>query len=110
MFLHVGLFWLWELGGSRHRRRDGYWRLYDFAHSKELNVAVDLLVRLVDEAGDPYCHGRRGRRLVHSPRKMAVICVLTVMLGFSYRDMETLLHMLRLPWPFEPIPDHTRHP
>jgi len=38
---------------------------------------------------------------------MAVICVLTVILGFSYRRMEALLHMLRLPWPLEPVPDHS---
>jgi hypothetical protein len=70
-------------------------------------VAVDELVQLVDEAGDPWPRPKRGLRPVHSPRKMAVICVLTVILGFSYRNMESLLHMLRLPWPWEPVPDHS---
>ena len=115
MFLHFGLFQLRELGGRKHKhkRRDRYWRLYDFAHSKELAVAVGELVQLVDEAGDPWPKPGRGRRPVHSPRKMAVICVLTVILGFSYRRMEALLHMhmLRLPWPLEaasrPVPDHS---
>ena len=37
---------------------------------------------------------------------MAVICILTVVLGFSYRNMEALLYMLKLPW-FEPVPDHS---
>jgi IS5 family transposase len=37
---------------------------------------------------------------------MALICVLNVILGISYRNMESLLHMLRLPWQ-EPIPDHS---
>ena len=95
------------MGGSRHRRRDRYWQLYDFSRSRELAEAVDGLVRLVDEAGDPWCKPKRGRPAVHSPRKMAVICVLTVILGLSYRNMESLLHMLTLPWPWKPVPDHS---
>ena len=105
--MHVGLFRLRELGGSKHKRRDRYWRLYDFAHSRELSEVVDELARLVDEVGDPWPKPGRGRPVVHSPRKMAVICMLAVILGFSYRRMESLLHMLRLPWPWEPVPDHS---
>jgi len=37
---------------------------------------------------------------------MAVICILTVVLGLSYRSMEALLYMLKLPW-LEPVPDHS---
>ena len=37
---------------------------------------------------------------------MAVVCVLTVTLGISYRNMETLLYILKLPW-HEPVPDHS---
>jgi len=33
---------------------------------------------------------------------MTVICLLTDFLGFFYRDMEALLHLLRLTWPLEP--------
>lgn len=43
---------------------------------------------------------------VDSPRKMAVICVLAVILCFSYRSMEALLHLLKLPWR-EPVPGHS---
>lgn len=81
-------------------------RVYDFACTRELTCFVDDLARLVDEVGDPWPAHKRGRPVVHSPRKMAVICLLTVILGFSYRDMEALLHLLRLPW-FEPVPDHS---
>lgn len=95
------------MGRSGHRRRDRYWQLYDFSHSRELAEAVDGLVRLADEAGDPWPKPKRGRPAVHSPRKMAVICVLTVILGLSYRNMESLLHMLKLPWPWERVPDHS---
>ncbi|MEM3551407.1 MAG: transposase [Candidatus Bathyarchaeia archaeon] len=95
------------MGGSRHNRRDGYWRLYEFAHSKELSEVVDELARLVDKVGDSWPKPKRGRPAVHSPRKMVVICVLTVIMGFSYRRMEALLRMLRLPWLGEPVPDHS---
>lgn len=94
------------MGKSRHKRRDRYWQLYDFAHSRELPAVIDELARLVDETGDPWSISKRGRPPVHSPRKMAVVCVLTVILGISYRNMETLLYILKLPWQ-EPVPDHS---
>jgi len=94
------------LGKGKHKRRDRYWQLYDLAHSKELPEVIDKLARLVEEAGDPWPKARRGRRPVHSASKMVVICILTVILGTSYRNMETLLHLLRLPWQ-EPVPDHS---
>lgn len=94
------------MGRGRHKRRERYWQLYDLAHSRELPAVTGELSRLVEEAGDPWPKPRRGRRPVHSPGKMVVICILTVILGVSYRDMETLLHMLRLPWQ-EPVPDHS---
>ncbi|TLN00726.1 transposase [bacterium] len=37
---------------------------------------------------------------------MVVICILTATLGISYRNMQTLLYLLRLPWQ-EPVPDHS---
>jgi hypothetical protein len=94
------------LGKGKHKRRERYWQLYDLAHSKELPAVIDELARLVDEIGDPWPTSKRGRPLVHSPRKMAVVCVLTVTLGISYRNMETLLYILKLPWQ-EPVPDHS---
>lgn len=92
--------------GGKHRRRTRYWQLYDLASSRELPSIIKELARLVDEAGDPWRISRRGRPPVHSPRKMAVICVLTVILGLSYRNMQSLLDMLKLPWR-EPVPDHS---
>jgi len=94
------------LGKGKHKRRDRYWKLYDLAHSKELPAVINELARLVDESGDPWPKSNRGRRPVHSSRKMVVICVLAVILGISYRNMQSLLNMLKLPWR-EPVPDHS---
>jgi len=91
---------------SKHKRRPCYWRFYDLASSKELPAVIDELVRLVDRQGDPWPKSVRGRPPVHSPRKMAVICVLAVILGLSYRNMQSLLNMLRLPYQ-ESVPDHS---
>lgn len=93
-------------GGKKHKRRIRYWQLYDLASSRELPAVIDELAGLVDEAGDPWPTSGRGRPRVHSPRKMAVICVLCVILGLSYRNMQSLLDMLKLPWD-EPVPDHS---
>ena len=82
----IGSFVTWRIGGSFRSSSTG-------------------LAGLVDEIGDPWPISRRGRPAVHSPRKITGICVLTVMLGLSYRKMETLLHILKLPWN-EPVPDH----
>lgn len=94
------------MGKRKHKRRERYWQLYDLAKSKELPEVIDGLARLMDEAGEPWPKAGRGRPPVHSPRKMVVICVLTAVLGISYRNMETLLHLLRIPWQ-EPVPDHS---
>ena len=90
----------------KHKRREGYWRLYDAAQPKELEELVVTLKQVVDEEADPYRKHRRGRPRVHSPKKMALICVLTVILGISYRNMQSLLHMIKLPYD-EPVPDHS---
>lgn len=91
---------------SKHKRRDRYWQLYDLACARELSAVISELTGLVDQQGDPWPKSNRGRPLVHSPRKMAVICVLCVILGLSYRNMQSLLNMLKLPWS-EPVPDHS---
>lgn len=90
----------------KHKRREGYWRIYDVAQGRELEAIISTLNQVVDQEGNPYRRHKRGRPQVHSPRKMALICVLTVILGISYRNMESLLHMLKLPWN-EPVPDHS---
>ena len=94
------------MGKVKHKRREGYWRIYDAAQGKELEQIITTLNQVVDDEGNPYRKHKRGRPQVHSPKKMALICVLTVILGISYRNMESLLHMLKLPWQ-EPIPDHS---
>jgi hypothetical protein len=94
------------LGEVKHKRREGYWRIYDTAQGKELEQIITTLSQVVDYEGNPYRKHKRGRPPVHSPKKMALICVLIVILGISYRNMESLLHMLKLPWQ-EPIPDHS---
>jgi len=65
-----------------------------------------VVISLVEEACEPWPRPRRGRPPVHSSRKMAVICLLLVILDFSFRDMESLLPLLKLPWR-EPSPDHS---
>jgi IS5 family transposase len=90
----------------KHKRREGYWRLYDKAQAKELDELIITLKQLVDEEGDPYVKHKRGRPRIHSPKKMALTCILRVILGISYRNMQTLLKRLNLPWR-EPIPDHS---
>lgn len=92
--------------GKKHKRRDRYWQLYDLARARELPAAITELARLVDQAGDPWPKTQRGRPPVHSPRKMAIICALCVIHDLSYRNMQSLLNMLKLPWN-EPVPDHS---
>jgi hypothetical protein len=92
--------------GKKHKRKERYWQIYDLASARELSAAINELTRLVDQQGDPWPKSNRGRPPVHSPRKMAVICVLCVILGVSYRKMQSLLNMLKLPWN-EPVPDHS---
>ena len=94
---------------SIHNRRKGYWRQYHLAHTLELDALVGGIVSLVKESGPP-CkirRTRRGRRVVHSPEKLVAACILTVVLGLTFRDMQGLLPRLGLPWDKEPYPDHS---
>lgn len=91
---------------AKKNRRVGYWRYYHLAHSREFQRVLEAVISLVDEAGKPWPKPGRGRPPVHSSVKMAVICLLTVVLDLSYRDMESLLPLLKLPWN-EPTPDHS---
>jgi len=59
-----------EVSGVKHRRRDGYWRVYDLACPWELTSFVDGLALLVDEETTP-CLGLRGVGAIHLPRKRA---------------------------------------
>jgi hypothetical protein len=66
------------------------------------------MVSLVDQNPPPVPQkkSRRGKKPVHSPKKMSSICILMVVLGLTYRDIQNLVPLLNLPWN-EPYPDHT---
>ena len=50
----------------------------------------------------------RGRKPVHSWEKLVCICILMVVFGLTYRDMQNTVPSLNLPWNNdEPYPDHT---
>lgn len=94
---------------KKHHRRDGYWKVYHQAHTHELDALVEGIVSLVKESELP-CkvnRTRRGRKRVHSREKLACICLLMVVLGQTFRDMENLAPKLGLPWDEEPYPDHS---
>jgi hypothetical protein len=93
-----------------HRRRGGYWRVYHLAHTLEVDSLVRDIVVLVKECC-PSVRVRlsgRGRRPVHSWEKMVCICLLMVILGLSFRDMQNMVPRLGLPW-YEPYPDHSTY-
>ena len=98
----------------QHNRRKGYWRQYHLAHTLELDALVGGIVSLVKESGPPDERKRttrrgRGRPPVHSREKLVVLCLLTVILGLTFRDMQCLAPWLLrgLPWEGEPYPDHS---
>lgn len=94
----------------KHDRRRGYWRQYHLAHTLELDALVGGIVSLVKECRPPCKIERttkRGRPPVHSPEKLVTLCVLTVVLGLTFRDMQSLAPKLGLPWEGEPCPDHS---
>jgi len=93
---------------AKHHRRDGYWKAYHLAHTFELDSIVGDIVGLVKENKPPVKvrHTRRGRKTIHSWEKLVCICILMVILGLSFRDMQNTVPMLRLPWN-EPYPDHS---
>ncbi len=92
----------------RHRRRDGYWKVYHLAHTLELDALTSSIVRLVNESKPPIQvkKTRRGKKPVHSKEKLVCICLLMVMLGYTFRDMQNQVPKLNLPWD-EPYPDHS---
>lgn len=94
---------------KHHQRRDGYWKVYHQAHTHELDALVDGIVRLVKE-NKPPCKvkrtTRRGRKRVHSWEKLVCVCLLLIVLGYTFRDMQNLVPGLNLPWN-EPYPDHS---
>jgi len=66
--------------------RFGYWRYPRLAHSRELERVLEAIIVLVREAGEPWPKPTLGRPPVHSFMKMAVTCLLTVVLDLSNRE------------------------
>lgn len=100
----------------KHKRKDGYWLYYHLAHTVERDTVIGNIVYLVKENPPPVCSknvssstsSRRGRKPVHSWEKLVCICILMVVFGLTYRDMQNTVPSLNLPWNNdEPYPDHT---
>ena len=90
-----------------------FWLYYHLAHTVESDKVIGNIVYLVKE-NPPLCsknvssNSRRGRKPVHSWEKLVCICILMVIFGLSYRDMQNAVPSLNLPWNNdEPYPDHT---
>jgi Transposase DDE domain len=100
----------------KHKRKDGYWLYYHLAHTVERDTVIGNIVYLVKENPPPLpcsknvnsSNSRRGRKPVHSWEKLVCICILMVIFGLTYRDMQNTVPSLNLPWNNdEPYPDHT---
>ena len=100
----------------KHKRKDGYWLYYHLAHTVERDTVIGNIVYLVKENPPLPCSknvsrssNRRGRKPVHSWEKLVCICILMVIFGLTYRDMQNAVPSLNLPWnnDDEPYPDHT---
>jgi hypothetical protein len=93
---------------AEKKRRDGYWRLYHLAHTLELESIVGEIVAVVKEVEPPVQvrKTKRGRKSIHSWSKLVCICLLMIILSLSFRDMQSMVPKLNLPWQDEPDPDH----
>ncbi len=102
-----------SLVSIKHKRKDGYWLYYHLAHTVERDTVIGNIVYLVKENPPPCSKNvssssRRGRKPVHSWEKLVCICILMVVFGLTYRDMQNAVPSLNLPWNNdEPYPDHT---
>ena len=94
---------------SKHKRKDGYWLCYHLAHTLERDMIIKNIVSLVKENPPPTSKNKsnRGRKPVHSWEKLVCICILMVVFGLTYRDIQNTAFSLNLPWNNEPYPDHT---
>ena len=99
----------------KHKRKDGYWLYYHLAHTLERNTVIGNIVYLVKENSPLSCSknvsnsSNRGRKSVHSWEKLVCICILMVIFGLTYREMQNTVPSLNLSWnnDDEPYPDHT---
>ena len=73
-------------------------------------MIIKNIVSLVKENTPPTSKKKsnRGRKPVHSWEKLVCICILMVVFGSTYRDIQNMVPSLNLPWNNnEPYPDHT---
>ena len=92
---------------KEHTRRPHYWRYYHLGHTTEIAFLIEIIAGLIRENPCPRpAKSGRGRPPIHSIKKMDFICILMVAFHKTYRDMESWLHVLKIPWN-EPVPDHT---
>lgn len=72
-------------------------------------MIIKNIVSLVKENPPtrPKKKSNRGRKPVHSWEKLVCICILMVVFGSTYRDVQNTAPSLNLPWNNEPYPDHT---
>jgi hypothetical protein len=72
-------------------------------------MIIKNIVYLVKENPPPARpkKSNRGRKPVHSWEKLVCICILMVVFGSTYRDIQNIIPSLNLPWNNEPYPDHT---
>jgi hypothetical protein len=94
---------------SKQKRKDGYWPYYHLAHTLERDMVVKNIASLVMENPPPRPEkkSRKGKKPVHSWEKLVCICILVVVFGSTYRDMQNMVPSLNLPWKGEPYADHT---
>jgi hypothetical protein len=95
---------------KEHRRRERYWTYYHLAHTQEKDSLVANIVSLVRQNKPPVKPKRtkRGRKPVHSWEKLVCICIIMVILGSTFRDMQNDVPTLNIPWnQYEPYPDHS---
>ncbi|MBV9667565.1 MAG: transposase [Nitrososphaeraceae archaeon] len=74
-------------------------------------MLIKNIVYLVKEnppPARPKNKSNRGRKPVHSWEKLVCICILMVVFGSTYRDIQNIIPSINLPWNNnEPYPDHT---
>jgi hypothetical protein len=84
---------------SKHKRKDDYWSYYHLAHTLERDMLIKNIVSLVKENPHPCSKKKkkkstRGRKPVRSWDKPVSICVLMVVFGLTYRDMQNIVPSL----------------
>jgi hypothetical protein len=72
---------------------EGYWKYYHhLAHTQERDSIVSNIVSLVKENNNPPVKPKstkRGRKPIHSWKKLVCICIIiTIIVGSTFRDMQ----------------------